>query len=215
MSQRTLYISGRCEHSKKILLGIKQHMFLKDIFTIVNIDTMAFPNYIKSVPSLVINDKLIVGENVFNYFGRIVDEKMKKEASKNNDTSNTDNNQCRLNEDGELEGWCANSHFLNYSPISESNDDYTKSHHKYTPTYDFLEGGGRPIDQIVKEMEAKDEKISANKQSFDNDMKRMEEERNQMSQGDGRLRGGSFPPSSSDMYSQRGGMDRMGGMGGM
>ena len=39
MSDRVLFISGRCPHSKKVLIGIQQYPFLKPLFKIVNIDT--------------------------------------------------------------------------------------------------------------------------------------------------------------------------------
>ena len=69
MSDRVLFVSGRCEHSKKILLGIQQHSFLKSLFKVVNIDTQPYPNYVKSVPSILINNQVITGETVFEYFG--------------------------------------------------------------------------------------------------------------------------------------------------
>ena len=68
MSDRVLFISGRCEHCKKILIGIQQHSFLKPLFRVVNVDTQPYPNYVKSVPSILINSQVISGQTVFEYF---------------------------------------------------------------------------------------------------------------------------------------------------
>ena len=51
MSNRVLFISGRCPHSKKVLLGIHQHRFLKEIFEIVNIDVRPYPHQERSLCS--------------------------------------------------------------------------------------------------------------------------------------------------------------------
>ena len=75
MSDRVLFISGRCEHCKKILIGIQQHPFLKPLFKVVNVDTQPYPNYVKSVPSILINSQVISGQNVFEYFGKLVEGK--------------------------------------------------------------------------------------------------------------------------------------------
>ena len=72
MSDRVLFISGRCEHSKKILIGIQQHPFLKSLFKVVNIDTQPYPNYEKSVPSILIHNQVITGEKVFEYFISVI-----------------------------------------------------------------------------------------------------------------------------------------------
>ena len=60
MSERVLFISGRCDHSKKILVGISQYEFLKSLFKVINVDTQPFPNYIKTVPSILINGQVIL-----------------------------------------------------------------------------------------------------------------------------------------------------------
>ena len=70
MANRVLFISGRCPHSKKILLGVNEYPFLKDLFKIVNVDTQSFPNYIKTVPAILINNQVVTGEKVFTYFGK-------------------------------------------------------------------------------------------------------------------------------------------------
>ena len=104
MSDRVLFISGRCEHSKKILIGIQQYSFLKSLFKVVNIDTQPYPNYVKSVPSILIHNQVVTGEKVFEYFGKLVEgKKAQEQRVENNQTNDSDQGQCRINEDGELE----------------------------------------------------------------------------------------------------------------
>ena len=73
MSEKVLFISSRCEHSKKILIGIKQYPFLHGLFKIINIDTTPYPNYVKTVPTLLIDSQLYTGETVFQYLGKLVE----------------------------------------------------------------------------------------------------------------------------------------------
>ena len=72
MSERVLFISGRCEYSKQLLIGIQQYKFMKPLFKIINIDRQAYPNYIKTVPSLLINGQIISCESLFQYFCKLV-----------------------------------------------------------------------------------------------------------------------------------------------
>ena len=143
MSDRILFISGRCSHCKKILLGIQQHPFLKSLFKIVNIDTQAFPNYVKTVPSILINDQVIKGDTVFEYFGKLVEGKNQQEQRRAEDQpTESDQGQCRINEEGELEGWCGGSDSgIGFAMITEENDDYTKKTYKLESNYDMLDGG--------------------------------------------------------------------------
>ena len=196
MSDRVLFVSGRCEHSKKILLGIQQHSFLKSLFKVVNIDTQPYPNYVKSVPSILINNQVITGETVFEYFGKLVEgKKSQEERVDTNSTNESDQGQCKINEDGELEGWCGGSGLgsggVEYSMITEENDDYTKKNYKMESNYDLLDGSD-DIQAQVKTMEGQDAKISDKRQSFDNDLERMQQERGaQMGQQSGP---GGMPP---------------------
>ena len=177
MSDRVLFISARCDHCKKILIGIQQHPFLKSLFKIVNIDTQPFPNYIKSVPSILINDQIIKGDTVFEYFGKLVEGRNKQEQRKNEGNSTEeDQGQCRINDEGELEGWCGGSDSgIGFAMITEENDDYTKKTYKLESNYDMLEGGD--IKDQVQNMEEGDSMIASKKKEFDGDLERMQQER--------------------------------------
>ena len=197
MSDRVLFVSGRCPHSKKVLIGIQQYPFLKPLFKIVNIDTQPYPNYVKSIPSILINNQVITGETVFEYFGKLVEGKKSQEQrveeGKQNDS---DQGQCRINEEGELEGWCGNGidgSSIEYSMITEDNDDYTKKTYKMETNYDFLEGSGDSIHAQVQSMEKDDSQLSTKRKSFDSDLERLQRERGDM-MGQQSGPGGPRPP---------------------
>ena len=127
MANRVLFVSGRCPHSKKVLLGIQQHSFLKELFKIVNVDTQPFPNYIKTVPCILINNQVVSGEKVFEYFGKLVEAKEKQEErEKSKSLTEKDEGQCRINDDGLLEGYCGNGMDFDFELITEESDDFTK-----------------------------------------------------------------------------------------
>ena len=228
MSDRVLFISGRCEHCKKILIGIQQHSFLKPLFRVVNVDTQPYPNYVKSVPSILINNQVISGQTVFEYFGKLVEgKKAQEQRLQNNQTNESDQGQCRINEDGELEGYCGSSGLggsgVEFSMISEENDDYTKRTYKIESSYDFLEGASDDIHSQVKSMEAQDSQLSEKRKSFDNDLERMQRERGElMGQQSGPggprppMNGGQGPPLGQGPGMSQGGGPMMGqGQGGM
>jgi len=184
MSDRVLFISGRCPHSKKILVGIQQFPFLKPLFNIVNIDREPYPNYIKSIPSILINNQVVTGEQVFEYFGKLVEgKKAQEERASEGQKNETDQGQCKINEDGELEGWCGGGGLggsgVEYSMITEENDDYTKKTYAMDSNFDLLDGSG-DIQEQVKSMEAQDSQLSSKQKSFDSDMERMQRERGEM-----------------------------------
>ena len=185
MSDRVLFVSGRCEHCKKILVGIQQHSFLKPLFRVINVDTQPYPNYVKTVPSILINNQVISGQTVFEYFGKLVEGKKAQEGRvENNQTNESDQGQCRINEEGELEGYCGSSGLggsgVEFSMITEENDDYTKKTYKIESSYDFLEGASDDIHSQVKSMEAQDSQLSEKRKGFDNDLERMQRERGEM-----------------------------------
>ena len=195
MSDRVLFISGRCPHSKKVLVGIQQYSFLKSLFKIVNIDNQPYPNYVKTVPAILIQNQVITGDKVFEYFGKLVEGKQAQEQrSQEGSNNSSDQGQCRINEDGELEGWCGgDSGGVEFSMITEENDDYTKRTYKIESNYDFLEGGSDSIQPQVKDMEKSDSQLSEKRKNFDSDLERMQRERGEMMNSGGGP-GGPRPP---------------------
>ena len=185
MSERVLFISGRCEHCKKILIGISQYEFLKPLFKIINIDTQPYPNYIKTVPSLIINGQIISGQTVFEYLGKLVEGKKEQEQRVNQgQTTEQDQGQCRINSAGELEGWCGSGGGVEYSMISEENDDYTKKTYKIDSNLSFLDGVTEDsLQGQVQHMEQQDNQLGQKRQQFDNDYERLQRERGEIGNG--------------------------------
>jgi glutaredoxin len=57
---KTIYISRRCEHCHELLIILhKNKEKLK--FRVVDVDTNSYPNTVKSVPCMVIGDKILPG----------------------------------------------------------------------------------------------------------------------------------------------------------
>ena len=186
MSEKVLFISSRCQFSKKILIGLKQYDFMRNLFTIVNIDKQPYPNYIQSVPSLLINGQVISGETLFEYLGKIVEEKKQHDLRiQNNKPQEKDQGQCKINEDGELEGWCSSGSSIEFSTITEDNDDYTKKIYKIDTNYESLDGSDMPIQNQIKQMEKTDESLTQKRKQFDSDFERIQRERGEIGNGGG------------------------------
>lgn len=191
MSNRVLFISGRCPHSKNVLKGIHQHIFLKEVFQIVNIDTHPYPNYIKTVPCILINNQVLSGTKVFEYLGKIVEAKMEQEErEKSNQMTSKDQGVCRINEEGGLEGYCCGQDSgIGFSTITEENDDFTKRNHNIETNYDYLDGSSssNAVYQQVKQMEDSDNQLSEKRKNFDSDYERMQQERGELMSGGGNM----------------------------
>jgi len=184
MSEKVLFISGRCEYSKKILIGIKQYDFLQSLFKVINIDTTPYPNYIKTVPCLLINGQIITGDTVFEYLGKLVQGKQQQEERiQENTKTEKDEGVCRINEEGELEGWCSSGGSVEFSTITEDNDDYTKKTYKMDSNYEFLGNDSDSIQNQVQQMEKKDNQLSQKTKQFDNDFERLQRERGEIGNG--------------------------------
>jgi hypothetical protein len=71
---RTLYISRSCPHCKKLLIGIHKYEFLRPMFIFIDVGTQQYPDYIKSVPTLVIDQNMIKADDVFGYLNNMVEQ---------------------------------------------------------------------------------------------------------------------------------------------
>ena len=74
MSNRTLYISRNCPHCKKLLIGVHKYEFLRPMFEFVDIETQGYPDYVKSVPTLVVDQNMIKADDVFGYLNNMVEQ---------------------------------------------------------------------------------------------------------------------------------------------
>ena len=74
MSNRVIYVSRNCPHCRKLLVGVHKYEFLRSQFQIVDVGTQQYPNYIQSVPVLVIDQNMIRGDDVFGYMNHMVEQ---------------------------------------------------------------------------------------------------------------------------------------------
>ena len=75
---RTLYISKNCPHCKKLLIGIHKYEFLRPMFIFVDVGSQPYPDYVKSVPTLVIDQNMIKADDVFGYLNNMVEQIFKQ-----------------------------------------------------------------------------------------------------------------------------------------
>ena len=77
---KTIYISRRCEHCHELLIILhKNKEKLK--FRVVDVDTNSYPNTVKSVPCMVIGDKILPGPELFKYLEHLLNENGDKKTN--------------------------------------------------------------------------------------------------------------------------------------
>lgn len=150
MSDRMLYISRNCPHCKKLLIGIHKYEFLRPHFNIIDVQTQQYPNYIQSVPTLVIGQNMIKADDVFGYMNNMVEQvftqnpelKQKYHPQQQGAQQQQGPQQQQQQSIGQkpvkaekgpghdpiddLIGWCPDGG-CSFAPISESNDDCSKA----------------------------------------------------------------------------------------
>ena len=62
-----IYISKRCIHCRKLLMMLQERPQLRGHYKITSIDDSPFPQIVKSVPCMIIDDQLIGATDLFNY----------------------------------------------------------------------------------------------------------------------------------------------------
>ena len=150
MSNRTLYISRNCQHCKKLLVGIPKYEFLRPMFTFIDVETQQFPDYIKSVPTLVIDQNMIKADDVFGYLNNMVEQifeqhpelkqkyhpeqqqQQQQQGQEQQPQPQQENNAPDKPGKGpdydpvdDLVGWCPDGG-CSFASISEQNDDCSK-----------------------------------------------------------------------------------------
>lgn len=68
-----IYISRRCPNCQELLITIHKQKPLHGQFSIIDIDTTPYPNYLQVVPTMVVQDSLIVGDELFKYIQMTLD----------------------------------------------------------------------------------------------------------------------------------------------
>ena len=127
----TIYVSKRCEHCIELLKILRDREDIKGNISIVSIDDEPFPNYIKSVPSMVDGSNLFNAKEIF----RMLMESQKGGGNTNN-TNNTNTNNTNTNtntntvnvekeqSEGEcsIDGYCSNGSCLLFSSLEENDE---------------------------------------------------------------------------------------------
>ena len=148
---RTLYISRGCPHCKKLLIGIHKYEFLRPMFIFVDVGSQSFPDYVKSVPTLVIDQNMIKADDVFGYLNNMVEQifeqhpelkqkyhpeqqqqQQQQQKQPQQQQFPSENNAPEKPGKGpdydpvdDLVGWCPDGG-CTFSDISEQNDDCSK-----------------------------------------------------------------------------------------
>lgn len=78
----TIYISRRCEYCHELLILLhKNRDILK--YPVVDVDTKSYPRTVKSVPCMVIRNKILPGVELFKFLEYLISEKtVQKEPNK-------------------------------------------------------------------------------------------------------------------------------------
>ena len=118
----TIYVSKRCEHCIELLKILRDREDIKGNISIVSIDDEPFPNYIKSVPSMVDGSNLFNAKEIF----RMLMESQKGGGNTNN-TNNTNTNTVNVEKEqseGEcsIDGYCSNGSCLLFSSLEENDE---------------------------------------------------------------------------------------------
>jgi len=108
-------------------MGIHKYDFLRSLFTFIDVNTQSFPDYLESVPTLLVDKNMIKGDDVFGYMNSMVEEIIQKNPSLGQDIqqSTPPSNQVSSDPVDDLVGWCPDGG-CTFSDITEQNDDCAK-----------------------------------------------------------------------------------------
>lgn len=167
-----IYISKRCTHCRKLLMILQERPQLKGHYKIVSIDDSPFPQSIKSVPCMIVDDQLVGATDLFNYIISS-DEKQsqqrqhpQEQQTQQRKSPEQDSQSCSVDE---LDGVCPSGNCLDFAPIDDSmsigNDSFA-----------YLDEPEQP--QLKHS--SKSEQGSEKRKAFDNDYERLMAERGEM-----------------------------------
>lgn len=207
MTDRIIYVSRNCPHCKKLLIGLHRYSFLKAQFRIIDVSTQQYPNYIKSVPTLVVNKQMIQNDDVFGYMNNMVEQifrqnpqlrekyhpqqqhQQQQQQQQQQHTSMKSIGQEPTKTNGplndpidDLVGWCPDGG-CSFAPISDSNDDCSKRNVSVEDTrFSFISDADEkmPIQNIEKiPMQQNNDQFqkSAKQQQMDSSYERLMAER--------------------------------------
>ena len=90
MNDSTIYISRRCPHCQELLILIHKN---RDIlrFKIIDIDKEPFPKKVTTVPSMLIGEKILPGQELFKFLTYIINQKKGNNISVNRENMGGEN----------------------------------------------------------------------------------------------------------------------------
>tara|TARA_Y100000389_G_scaffold135092_1_gene132645 strand:- start:382 stop:933 length:552 start_codon:yes stop_codon:yes gene_type:complete len=176
MSFPQLYISKRCPYCRKLLMILKQHPELRGNFKITCIDNEPFPNVIKSVPSMIINNEILTSDEIFQNIQESLEQQSQQQQNVAQAQIPKPQENNPENEPDDIMGVCENgfcSGFESFDSSPTNYDNFASIDH---------------VDTSANNINVKDDGyINNNKktQHFDNDYERMMQERGEIGNGTG------------------------------
>jgi len=176
MSLPVIYISKRCDHCLRLVKMLHQRQHLKGHYKIVSIDDAPFPQSVKSVPCMIIDNQLVNATDLFNYIlssdnkepnnGQQVQQGQRQGQRQEQPQQCNQEQSCSVDE---LSGVCANGSCLDFSPINDSDTIDNIN-------YSFLDEPSQP----TMNNSSNNDHGSQKRKEFDNDYERMMAERGEM-----------------------------------
>ena len=169
MSLPVIYISKRCDHCLRLIKMLHQRPHLRGHYKIVSIDDSPFPQSVKSVPCMIIDNQLVNATDLFNYIlssDNKGDNNRQPQLRQAQPQQSNQEQSCSVDE---LSGVCANGSCLDFAPI---NDNETIDNMNYS----FLDEPSQP----TMNHSSNNDHSSQKRKEFDNDYERMMAERGEL-----------------------------------
>ena len=170
MSLPVIYISKRCDHCLRLIKMLHQRSHLRGHYKIVSIDDSPFPQSVKSVPCMIIDNQLVNATDLFNYIlssdSKGPNSEQQAQQRQEQPQQCSQEQSCSVDE---LSGVCANGSCLDFAPI---NDNDTIDNINYS----FLDEPSQPN----MNHNSNNDYSSQKRQQFDNDYEKMMAERGEM-----------------------------------
>jgi hypothetical protein len=81
---KTIYISRKCEYCHELLILLHKNKNILD-FPVIDVHTKPYPKIVTSVPCMVVDGKLLPGEELFKFVNYLIEQNSKKGDSPEND----------------------------------------------------------------------------------------------------------------------------------
>ena len=169
MSLPVIYISKRCDHCLRLIKMLHQRPHLRGHYKIVSIDDSPFPQSVKSVPCMIIDNQLVNATDLFNYILSSDNKGDNNGQPQQRQAQPQQSNQEQSCSVDELSGVCANGSCLDFAPI---NDNETIDNMNYS----FLDEPSQP----TMNHSSNNDHSSQKRKEFDNDYERMMAERGEL-----------------------------------